>query len=174
MQHAANTSVCNDIRLFIGELAESSVSLDTTNGAQGPKLRTGTIKISWQDDVGENCKYELENVVYNPNSPFNILSVGRVGELFGCSDLPPSSEDAGNWCKSSTNVTLFYLGSWQAHQDFSTFKWWLTRDAHQYWNQYISSLLQQDSAMVRWASFIRIYNQCHWLWQTWNWARISR
>ena len=76
-------------------MAESSVSLDTANGAQGPKLQTALQKSlgKMMQDAGENCEYGLENVVHNPNSPFNILSVGQASVIFGHADFPPSSDD---------------------------------------------------------------------------------
>ena len=79
----ANTSLCNNIRLFIGPLIDSKVTLNNVNGNQVLSLNTGTIRIAWEDDSGETLAYEFQDVVYNPSSPFKILSIGRVGHHFG-------------------------------------------------------------------------------------------
>ena len=46
VDNAANTSVCNNSRLFIGTLIDYNVSLDTTNGNRGIslKVRMGCIQ----------------------------------------------------------------------------------------------------------------------------------
>ena len=46
VDNAANTSVCNNSRLFIGTLIDYNVSLDTANGNRGLSLKTGPIRIA--------------------------------------------------------------------------------------------------------------------------------
>ncbi len=107
MDNSANTHVCRDKLLFVGDLRASNISLDTANGANGPQLQLGTIKVSWQDDNGDSHEYELDDVIFNPKSPFNIISIGRLGQQFGKSDLPPTSDDNGTFIRSSANFSTF-------------------------------------------------------------------
>ena len=48
VDNAENTSVCNDIRLFICPLIYSNGTLDTANGNWGLSLKTGPIRIVWE------------------------------------------------------------------------------------------------------------------------------
>ena len=73
VDNAANTSVCNGSRLFIGPLIDYNVTLDTANENRGLSLKTGTIQISWENNIGETLAYEFKDVVYNSSSPFNIF-----------------------------------------------------------------------------------------------------
>ena len=75
VNNGANTSVCNDNRIFIDPLIDYNVTLDTVNGNRGFSLKTSPICIAWKNDSGKNIEYEIQEVVYNPSSPFNILSV---------------------------------------------------------------------------------------------------
>ena len=52
VDNAANTSVCNASRLFIGPLIDYNVTLDTENGNRGLSLKTGPKRISWENDNG--------------------------------------------------------------------------------------------------------------------------
>ena len=52
VNNGANTSVCNDNRIFIDPLIDYNVTLDTENGNLGLSLKTGPIRIAWEDDSG--------------------------------------------------------------------------------------------------------------------------
>ena len=79
VDNAANTYVFHNSHLLIGPIIDSNVTLNTENGNRGISLKTGTIPIAWEDDSGETIAYEFQDIYYNPYSPFNILSDGRVG-----------------------------------------------------------------------------------------------
>ena len=76
---------------FIGPLIDSNVTLETANGNQGLGLKTGPISIAWEDDSGETLSYEFKDLFYNSSSPFNILSVGRIGQHFRSIDSTPTN-----------------------------------------------------------------------------------
>lgn len=105
MDNAANTHVCRDKSLFVGELRDSDVSLDTATGVNGPRMKLGSIKVAWSDDAGVTHDYTLHDVIYNPKSPFNILSVGRLGAQFGKTNA--DCDDDGTYIKSSANFSTF-------------------------------------------------------------------
>ena len=79
VDNAAKTSLFNDSSLLIGPIIYPTVTLDTANGNRGLVLNTGPIRIYLEDDSGKALACEFQDVVYNPYSPFNIMSVGRVG-----------------------------------------------------------------------------------------------
>ena len=83
VENKENTSLFNNSRLFIGILTNSNITLDTANGNQRLSLNTGPIRIAWEDNSGVTLTYEFKDVVYNPSSPFNFLSVVRFGQHFG-------------------------------------------------------------------------------------------
>ena len=62
-----------------------------------------TIKIAWHADSGERHEYLFDYVVYDPGSPFNILSVCKLGDNFGKKDTPSTSDDDGAYNISSAN-----------------------------------------------------------------------
>ena len=105
--NAANKFVWNDSLLCIGPLIYSNVTLDTENVNPRISLKTDPIRIAWEDDNGETLAYEFKDVLYNPSSPFNIFSVGRVGHLFGSIDSPPTNNEEGTWVKCYASYTDF-------------------------------------------------------------------
>ena len=52
VDNAANTSLYNNICLFIGPIFDYNVTLYTANGNRGLSLKTGPIGIAWEDDSG--------------------------------------------------------------------------------------------------------------------------
>ena len=71
----------------------------------GPLLKIGSIKISWLDDDGDSYEYKLDDVIYNPKSPFNILSVGILSARFG--NEHSTCDDEGTYIRSSANFSTF-------------------------------------------------------------------
>ena len=107
VDNCANTHVCNDKKLFCNLSSTATASLNTTNGSSEANLQSGRIKISWADDDNIEHEYNLDDVIYKPDSPFNILSVARLGGHFGRNDSPPTGDDEGTWVRSSASFTTF-------------------------------------------------------------------
>ena len=107
MDNAANKSVCNDSRIFIGPVVDYNFSLDTANVNWGLDLNTGPIRISWEKDSGEIFADEFQEVVHNPSSPSNIMYVGRVGQHFVSIDYPLTNDGEGTWVKSCASYIEF-------------------------------------------------------------------
>ena len=108
VDNTSNTYVCNDSHLLSVPLIDFNVTLDTVNGNRGFSLKTSPICIAWENDSGKNIEYEIQEVVYNPSSPFNILSVGRFGKHFKSINCPPTNNKGGTWvnfCVSYTDFT---------------------------------------------------------------------
>jgi hypothetical protein len=53
----------------------------TANGT-GPCLQEGTVCIQLQDDMGTEHIFILNNCLYHPDSPINLLSTRRFAEKF--------------------------------------------------------------------------------------------
>ena len=60
VDNASTTSVWNYIRLFIGPLIDSNVTLETVNGNQGLSLKTVPICSDWEDDSGKLSHMSLK------------------------------------------------------------------------------------------------------------------
>jgi hypothetical protein len=74
--------ICNDIHKFIpGSLCQTNKSLTTANGT-GPCLQEGTVRICLNNDDGQKHAFILENCLYHPDSPVNLLSTRRLAEKF--------------------------------------------------------------------------------------------
>ena len=74
--------ICNDIQKFVpGTLHQTNKSLTTANGT-GPCLQEGTVRLHLNDDDGMKHIFILDNCLYHPNSPVNLLSTRRLAEKF--------------------------------------------------------------------------------------------
>jgi hypothetical protein len=84
--------ICNDIRKFVpGSIRQTNKSLTTENGT-GSCLQEGTVKIWLIDDVGTQHIFILDNCLYHPESPVNLLSTRRLAEKFLNADGNPDDE----------------------------------------------------------------------------------
>ncbi len=66
--------ICNDIQKFVqGTIRQTNKSLMTANGT-GSCLQEGIVKIRLINDAETQHIFILDNCVYHPNSPVNLLS----------------------------------------------------------------------------------------------------
>ena len=74
--NSANVHVCNQKSMYVGELRPIESHKVATIGGKGHSpAGIGTVKWSWNDDCGHKHEYLVENVLFFPQSPINILSV---------------------------------------------------------------------------------------------------
>ena len=74
--NSANVHICNDRKMFVGDLSPVTNHKVATIGGKGHQPSgLGTVRWSWRDDKGTLHEYLVENVLYFPQSPINILSV---------------------------------------------------------------------------------------------------
>ena len=84
--------ICNDIGKFVpGTLRDSGRQLTTANGT-GPILREGTVHLLLRDDNGKKHVFILDDCIYHPDSPVNLLSTRRLAEKFLDEDGNPDEE----------------------------------------------------------------------------------
>ena len=82
VDNEANTHVCQDKSLFVRDISDSRVSLDTASGVNGPLLQVGRIKISWLDDDSVLFEYILDDVIYNQKNPIQYFVCGAAWRTF--------------------------------------------------------------------------------------------
>ena len=74
--NSANVSICKDKRMFVGEMRHIANTQVVTIGGKGHQASgIGTVRWIWSDDYGKNHEYLIEDALYFPQSPINILSV---------------------------------------------------------------------------------------------------
>ncbi len=73
--------ICNNIRKFIpGSFCQTNNSLTTANGT-GPCLQEGTVQLHLNNDDVKHILI-LDNCLYHPDLPVNLLSTRRLAEKF--------------------------------------------------------------------------------------------
>jgi hypothetical protein len=66
--------ICNNIQTFIlGSLHQTNKSLTTANGT-GQCLQEGTVQLHLNNDDGVKHIFILDNCLYHPDLPVNLLS----------------------------------------------------------------------------------------------------
>ncbi len=104
--------ICNDIRKFIpGTLHQTNKSLTTANGT-GPCLQEGTVRLSLNDDSGMRHVFILDNCLYHPWSPVNLLSTRRLAEKFIDENGNPD-EQTKIESRYSTHVLTWSFGNFK-------------------------------------------------------------
>ena len=74
--NSANVSICNDKTMFVGDISKvQSHSVATIGGKGHFASGVGTVRWRWKDDYGSTHEYLVENVLYFPQLPINILSI---------------------------------------------------------------------------------------------------
>eukprot|EP00956_Cyclotella_meneghiniana_P015820 scaffold24563_cov43-Cyclotella_meneghiniana.AAC.8 len=106
IDNCANAHICSNKKLFIDELKPSGTRVLTANGP-GEELMSGTIRISWDDDTGTTHTYDLPDVLYSPESTANIISITKLGEMFGSTDQPVSRDESGTCISSNASYSEF-------------------------------------------------------------------
>ena len=104
--------ICNDIRKFVpGSLRQTNKSITTANGT-GPCLQEGTIRLHLNDDNGTEHLFILDNCIYHPNSPVNLLSTRRLAEKFINENGNPD-EQTRIESRYSTHVLTWSFGNFK-------------------------------------------------------------
>ena len=72
-----NTHICNDISMFTDFKETYKGIVATIGGKLNRPAGIGTVKWKWKDDNGVMHEELLEQVLYFPQSPINIMSVTK-------------------------------------------------------------------------------------------------
>ena len=77
--NSANVHVCNDKSCFVGEIKmDWSLQVATIGGKKNTSAGIGTVRWKWKDDNGVFHTFEIQDALYFPDSPVNILSVTNL------------------------------------------------------------------------------------------------
>ncbi len=99
--NSANVHVCFDKRMFIGELRRTDKHyVATIGGSKNVAQGMGTVRWRWRDDNGKEHAMNIENVLFFPQSPVNILSVTCLADQF--------KDDEGTGIDTKRNQSRFY------------------------------------------------------------------
>ena len=73
--NSVNTHICKNRDMFV-DFKETTVGMVATIGGKlNRPAGIGTVEWKWKDDYGKTHTYCLEQVLYFPQSPINIMSV---------------------------------------------------------------------------------------------------
>ncbi len=82
LDNSATCHICNDKRLFTSDITPLSdvdnIGVDTAGGTARP-IGFGNIRLSWTDDNGTYHEEVIEDVLYFPKSPVNIIGITKLG-----------------------------------------------------------------------------------------------
>ena len=74
--NSANVHICNQRNMFVGDIRTVSNQQVATIGGKGHQPSgIGTVKWIWRDNFGKSHEYLVDDVLFFPQSPINILSV---------------------------------------------------------------------------------------------------
>ena len=105
--------ICNDFRKFIpGTLRQSGRRLTTAHGTGNDKLQEGTVRLRLIDDDDREHIFLLENCIFLPESPVNLLSTRRLAEKFLDADGNPDENTRIN-SGYSTHVLSWNFGKYK-------------------------------------------------------------
>ena len=83
LDNSATCHICNDKDMFIGNITpipkDSQLGVETAGGTAKP-VGFGSIRISFRDNDGNMHVEMIEDVLYFPSSPVNILGITKFGE----------------------------------------------------------------------------------------------
>jgi len=99
--NSANVHICNNKSMFIGEIRKTDKHYVATIGGQkNAATGMGTVRWEWKDDNGKQHTYDIEDTLYFPSSPVNILSVTSFAEQL--------KDDDGTGIDTKRSRSTFY------------------------------------------------------------------
>ena len=119
--NSATCVICNQRDLFIGSLSTEQVSMTTCEGDSAKQQYLGTMRLILTDDSNTNHSYDIQNCMYDPGSPVNIVRVPMVSELFNdaATGHDAVAEDNGTKILSSSRRSYFPLYHVKHHRHFT-------------------------------------------------------
>jgi hypothetical protein len=104
--------ICKNIRRFVpGSLCQTNKSLTTANGT-GSCLQEGIIRLNLINDNGTKHVFVLDDCLYHPDLPVNLLSTRRLAEKFLDASGNPDEETRIK-SRYSTHVLIWSFGQFR-------------------------------------------------------------
>ena len=104
MDNLATGGIYNIRSMFVGKFEPQVVELTTANGVSEKKQMVGTIWVAFRDDEGTSHTYDIPRVVYDPDSPHNLLGIPFLAKYFASTG---ESRDSVTWTKSGAEESEF-------------------------------------------------------------------
>ena len=99
--NSANVHVCNDNKMFIGEIRRAEGHfVATIGGNKNSSAGIGTVRWRWKDDNGQEHTVDVHDVLYFPQSPVNILSITALADQY--------KDDDGTGIDTKRSKSRFY------------------------------------------------------------------
>ena len=98
--NSANTHICNNRDMFVTFNATTAGLVATIGGKLDHPSGVGTVKWTCKDDGGALHTEQLDNALYFPKSPINIISVTELAKKF--------NDEEGTGIYTKMNHSLFY------------------------------------------------------------------
>ena len=99
--NAATAHICNNKHMYVGEIRPvKTQGVATIGGTNFKPSGIGTVQWSWRDDNYKKHTEELDNVLFFPESPVNIISLHQLGRHFG-------NDEEGTWIQTKLSYLIF-------------------------------------------------------------------
>ncbi len=137
LDNSATCHICNNKSLFISPITpiptSNDIGVDTAGGTVRP-IGIGNIRIKWTDDDGLAHQEVIDDVLYFPKSPVNIIGVTKLGmqrnDPEGTHILTKSQYSVFTWNFGAYTRTIHHhasgLPELPINQGTSTFKSFFT------------------------------------------------
>ena len=104
MDNSATGAICNERSMFVGSLEPHKLKLVTAQGTKSHKKHVGTLHVVFTDDDGKEHTYDIPGVVYDPESPHNLLGIPFLAKFFAHENEPI---DKGTRINSGAEDSVF-------------------------------------------------------------------
>ena len=122
ISNSANGGICNIKSMFVGNFERQIVTLVTVYCRTITVKLVGTICFVLKDDTGKTWSYDISDVLYDPESPYSLLSIPFLGKYFARND-EANEFDEQTWIQSASTSSFFQWdhGKHQQHFKHGTF-----------------------------------------------------
>ena len=81
IDNSATCIISNQRELFVGRLKSVQVSMTTCEGYIAKKRYLGTLRLALTDDSNKTHSYDIQDCIYDPDSPVNIVGIPVLSEF---------------------------------------------------------------------------------------------
>jgi len=82
IDNSAMCIICNERSLFVGTLRPENYMAETVQATVSQKHYAGTIRLELVDDSNDTHVYEIPEVIYDPNTQFNLIGIPFLAAYF--------------------------------------------------------------------------------------------
>ena len=82
MDNSATGAICNERSMFAGRFTPTLVTLITAEGTKQHTNMVETLCTTFITDDGTSHSYDVPGVVYDPDSPHNLIDIPFLAKYF--------------------------------------------------------------------------------------------